>query len=167
MGNKTAAIVAVCISGLIAACGASPSPADLRTQATIAAVQGSGMVAQANEIERRQIEARQTAVSLQATLSAPTPTPLPPPTMTPLPTVAPTATPEPTATTAPSATPMPTVELTVEPTATPAPAAPRGRTIYDDWPLIVLLGLGALGMVVALWRLIDGKTVTLPGRGDR
>lgn len=48
------------------------------------------------------------------------------------------------------------------------PAAPaKGRTIYDDWPLLLLLGIGALGLVVVAWRLIDGKTITLPGRGDK
>lgn len=43
----------------------------------------------------------------------------------------------------------------------------KGSTIYEDWPLLLLLGLGALVMVVVMWRLIDGKTITLPGRGDK
>lgn len=65
----------------------------------------------------------------------------------------------PTSTSPATWTPMP-------PTATTTPTqASRGRTIYDDWPLLFLLGIGALALVIVLSRLIDGKTITLPGWG--
>jgi hypothetical protein len=133
------------------------------------------------DADRARVQA--TAISRLATANAPTATPwptwTPQPTQTPWPTVTPeptataTAQPtdEPTATIAPAATMQATAQPTLQPTAqAPANAqrdTQRGRTIYDDWPLLLLLGLGALAMVVGLSRLIDGKTITLPGRSDR
>jgi hypothetical protein len=127
--------------------------------------------------------AQATAASAYATANAPTATVRPtatpvPPTSTPWPTVTAQPTAQPTATMEPTATAQPSAQATA--TAEPAMAAAqpttqapqvnapaRGRTIYDDWPLLFLLGIGALAMIVGLSRLIDGKTITLPGRGKR
>jgi hypothetical protein len=161
MGNKTGAIVAVFVSILISACGVSPSPAELRTQATIAAAQSSGMVQKANEIERQQIEQRQTAIAAEATRNAPTATPLPLPTSTPAPTA--TATPEPTNTPRPTetATPLPIVATaaarTVE--AQPVNDAPASSLIdtlakiglFLFASVVMLASAGALMRMVAKW----------------
>lgn len=111
--------------------------------------------------------AQATAASDLATANAPTATT--PATWTPMPA---TSTPVPTATNAPTATQTPAPEPSATPqstpvaTSTPAPAR-KARTIYDDWPLLALLGIGALVVVVAAWRLLDGRTITLPGRGRK
>lgn len=151
----------------LSACTAPPSPEQLRTQATIAAAQSSGYAREARSLESQATEQaraaasyRETSVALLVTPSA-TPEPLPTSTQTPPP-------PEPTATQSPSAAPAREIVIVVTqaPSETPsAPAAPRARTIYDDWPILFALGLGALALVVALARLADGKTITLPGRG--
>lgn len=78
-------IIVVLVLLVLPACAAQPSPDDLRTQATIVAAQGDGMVRQAADIERRQSEARRTAAAFDATRNAPTATPLPPPTAIPQP----------------------------------------------------------------------------------
>lgn len=161
---------------MLSAC-TSASPEQLRTQATIAAAQSNGYArearameatAQAQAIERARVLATATALAV-------TPSATPAPTLTPLP----SATPEPlpSATRAPTLTPIVIVlAVTSEPTATaqaiatpePTAQAPaRARTIYDDWPILLLLGLGALALVVILSRLADGKTITLPGRGEK
>lgn len=114
--------------------------------------------------------AQATAASELATANAPTATMpatmTPQPTSTSTPTPAPTQTPQPTntATAQPSATSAATATMTPSATAT-REMVQRGRTIYDDWPLLLLLGIGALAMVIVAWRLIDGKTITLPRRG--
>ena len=113
--------------------------------------------------------AQATAASDLATTNAPTATtpatstPMPP-TSTPVPTA--TATNAPTATQTPAPEPSATPQPTPVATSTPTPAR-KARTIYDDWPLLALLGIGALVVVIAAWRLLDGRTITLPGRGRK
>lgn len=165
VGALGAALVALALSG----CVSSPSPEQLRTQATIAAAQSNGYAREARAIEVTSTAQAIERAAMQATNAALAVTP----SATPAPTIAPTLTPLPTATIAPTLAPVPTIaptaQATIAPTATPqAPAKvnPRARTIYDDWPIVLLLGAGALALVVALWRLIDGKTTILPGRGD-
>lgn len=115
--------------------------------------------------------AQATAASDLATANAPTATtpatwtPMPA-TSTPVPTVTATATNAPTATQTPAPEPSATPQPTPVATSTPAPAR-KARTIYDDWPLLALLGIGALVVVIAAWRLLDGRTITLPGRGRK
>lgn len=119
------------------------------------------------QVEVARVQA--TSVSRLATANAPTATALPtstpiPPTMTPPPTATATSTPTPAATetTQPSATAQQTPAVT----STPAPAR-TAKTIYDDWPLVVLILGGALAIIIALYRLLVGRETILPGRGNR
>lgn len=169
--GKTGALAIIGALSVIAlaACAPSASPEQLRTQATVLAAQSSGAAREARSLESQATAAAIERAAMLATSAAllVTPSATPAPTLTPLPTV--TLTPEPTLTPAPSATPAREIVIVVTqaPSATPsAPAAPRERNIYDDWPIVVALALAALAAVIVLWRLIDGKTVILPGRGD-
>ncbi len=121
--------------------------------------------------------AQATAASDLATANAPTSTP--PATSTPQSTATSTVTPQPTTTStstitpAPSATPTMQASATSQPTvttiSTPTPTAParKASTIYDDWPLVVLILGGALAIIIALYRLLIGHETILPGRGNR
>lgn len=121
--------------------------------------------------------ARATARAVLTREAPPTVTPLP--TMTPVPTSTstPTATatsrPTDTPTPAPSATPTMQASATSQPTvttiSTPTPTTParKASTIYDDWPLVVLILGGALAIIIALYRLLIGRETILPGRGNR